>query len=306
MRLEEHALSLVKSFAVGNGDMFYVDHNSSNFTILDCCVDEYSSDRILGELSTRTAANHITRFISTHPDDDHIRGLVALDERLRIANFYSVQNEATKKDQTDDFGRYCQLRDHPTKAFRLTKGCQRKFMNLAGELPDGTEVRQAGIDIHWPVPESEPFQAALAAAAFGENPNNISPVIEYSCEGGVNVLWMGDLETDFMEAIEPEIQLPKVTILFAPHHGRTSGTVPASMLAKMSPKIVVIGEAPAHHLNYYSVFNTITQNSAGDIVFEVLSGKVHVFTSNRYEVDFLDYEARSMPGMHYVGTLNLS
>lgn len=34
-------MSIVKSFSVGDGDMFYIDHNSDNFTTIDCC---YSDD----------------------------------------------------------------------------------------------------------------------------------------------------------------------------------------------------------------------------------------------------------------------
>jgi beta-lactamase superfamily II metal-dependent hydrolase len=124
-------------------------------------------------------------------------------------------------------------------------------------------------------------------------------------EGGATFLWMGDLETAFMEAIEGDIALPKVDILFAPHHGRESGRIPDSMLKKMSPKIIIVGEAPSEHLHYYPGYNTITQNSAGDIHFECNEGKVHIFTSGDYEVDFLDDENWSLPGFHYIGTLNL-
>ncbi len=33
-------MSLVKSFAVGNGDMFYIRHNSDSFSIIDCCLSD--------------------------------------------------------------------------------------------------------------------------------------------------------------------------------------------------------------------------------------------------------------------------
>ena len=33
-------LSIVKSFSVGEGDMFYIKHGSSNFTIIDCYLTE--------------------------------------------------------------------------------------------------------------------------------------------------------------------------------------------------------------------------------------------------------------------------
>jgi len=96
-----------------------------------------------------------------------------------------------------------------------------------------------------------------------------------------------------------------VDLLFAPHHGRDSGRVPDTLLDKMSPKIIIIGEAPSEHLNYYEGYNTITQNSAGDILFECEAGKVHVFTSNEYDVDFLDDEGQERDGYCYVGTLAL-
>ena len=29
-------MTIIKSFSVSNGDMFYIEHSSSNFTIIDC------------------------------------------------------------------------------------------------------------------------------------------------------------------------------------------------------------------------------------------------------------------------------
>ena len=29
-------MSIIKSISVGNGDLFYIKHGSSNFTIIDC------------------------------------------------------------------------------------------------------------------------------------------------------------------------------------------------------------------------------------------------------------------------------
>jgi hypothetical protein len=150
------------------------------------------------------------------------------------------------------------------------------------------ERKTSGINILWPDPENENFKGALADAEDGCSPNNISAIIKYELTDGVTALWMGDLETEFMEAIEDELDLPKVDLLFAPHHGRESGRVPDSMLETMSPRIIIVGEAPSEHLHYYPGNNTITQNSAGDIVFECEEGAVHIFTSNKYTVDFLE------------------
>ena len=63
------------------------------------------------------------------------------------------------------------------------------------------------------------------------------------------MLWMGDLETDFMETIEDEIELPSVDIVFAAHHGRSR--MPAKWVTEMDPQVIVLGEAPPEHLEYY-------------------------------------------------------
>ena len=105
-------MSIIKSFSVGNGDMFYIRHNSDNFTTIDCCYDcALNRLRIFNEIFESSKGKGITRFISTHPDEDHIKGLKEYNNRFRITNFYCVQNEATKDDESDDFKEYCKLRD---------------------------------------------------------------------------------------------------------------------------------------------------------------------------------------------------
>ena len=120
-------------------------------------------------------------------------------------------------------------------------------------------------------------------------------------------MWMGDLETDFMEKIEDNVSLEEVDILFAPHHGRDSGKVPKSWLDTLNPKIIVIGEAPSQHLNYYQGFDTIKQNSAGDMVFKCVTSAVHIYVENEsYQEDFLNDENKGDDyDLYYLGTLNL-
>lgn len=293
-------MSIVKSLSVGDGDMFYIRHCSDNFTIIDCCMEEDDRSTIVAELRQKMAGKGITRFISTHPDDDHIRGLEYLDDQLSLLNFYCVKNAATKPDDTDDFDRYCDLRDSD-KAFYLYAGCTRRWMNQSND-----ERGSAGINILWPVTTNEHYKTALENAAAGKSPNNISPIIKYSQEDGVTILWMGDLETAFMENIEDAISLPSVNILFAPHHGRDSGKVPQAWLTALDPRIITIGEAPSKHLNYYAGYDTITQNSAGDITFDCDGSEVHVYVSNSaYSVDFLTNKYKANTYDYYLGTLDL-
>lgn len=294
-------MSIVKSFSVDNGDMFYVKHNSDNFTIIDChLADEETKETIVDEIIQESSNKGISRFISTHPDEDHICGLTYLDKKISIQNFYCVKNETTKKDKSDDFIKYCELRDNNQKVYYIYKGCSRKWMN------DSDDTRgSSGITILWPDTSNSDYIDALNKAKNGESPNNISPIIQYSLSGGVKILWMGDLETEFMEKIEDQIEWPSVDILFAPHHGRSSGKVPGEILRKLDAKITIIGEAPSKYLNYYQGYNTITQNLAGSITLDCQTKKVHIYVSNEdYSVDYLDNEHKT-DYEHYIGTLNL-
>ena len=104
-------MSIVKSFAVGNGDMCYIKHGSDNFTIIDCDLCEDNADEIIAELKEESRGKEIVRFICTHPDEDHFGGIERLDDEMPILNFYVVKNQAIKDEDTVSFQRYCELRD---------------------------------------------------------------------------------------------------------------------------------------------------------------------------------------------------
>ena len=290
-------MSIVHSYAVGNGDMFSIRHSSDSCTIIDCSISKDNEDWLLKEIDDQRKGREITRFISTHPDQDHLMGLVTLDNHIDILNFYVVENSATKEEETDDFKRYKKLRDG-NRAFYISKGRKRKWLN-----EENKERGSAGINFSWPITSNKHFRKTLEDAGEGRSPNNISPVITYSLNGGVRMVWFGDLETDFMENIKDEISWPDVDILFAPHHGRDSGKIPKSILDEMDPKVVVVGEAPSEHLNYYRDYNTITQNSAGSIYFECVAKWVHIYvSSSTYSVNFLQNKGANFYS-NYIGSL---
>lgn len=295
-------MSIVKSFSVGEGDMFYIKHNSSNFTIIDSYLTDDNKDTIINEIIKQKKDKDITRFISTHPDDDHIGGLKYLDDKIGILNFYCVKNEY-KKEDSEDYKRYYKLRDDSKKAFYLYQGCKKRWMNKDDEEK---KYGSSGINILWPITSNADFQDVLKKVKDGESPNNISPIIKYSIENGATILWFGDLENSLSEKNQDEIILPSADIIFAPHHGRESGKLPQKWLDEIEPQIIVIGEAPSKHLDYYSTYNTITQNSAKDITFECTTNKVHVYvSSDTYSVKFLNDEKKSNTYGNYIGSLNV-
>lgn len=75
-------MSIVKSFAVGNGDMFYIQHNSDNFTIIDGNLTADTATERINELKQVSRSKGITRVISTHPDQYHFGGIYLLDTEI--------------------------------------------------------------------------------------------------------------------------------------------------------------------------------------------------------------------------------
>ena len=65
LRSRLETMALVKSFAVGNGDMFYIQHGSDNFSIIDCSLPANREVHILDEIEAVKKGKSITRFIST-------------------------------------------------------------------------------------------------------------------------------------------------------------------------------------------------------------------------------------------------
>jgi len=283
-------MSIVKSFSVGVGDMMYIRHGSDNFTIIDCDLGEDNADRIIAELKAAAKGKGICRFVNTHPDGDHFGGIERLDDEMPISNFYVVKNLAMKEQDSASFERYCALRDDASKAFYLSKGCTRRWMNSGSD-----ERGHSGLHCLWPDLDNEHFKEALQAAEGGTDYNNISTIIRYHASNGASFLWLGDLETEFMEKIEDSVDLNHTTVVFAAHHGRDSGKIPNSWLDKLKPKIIVIGEAPSRHLNYYSGYKTVTQNLAEDITMDCTDGRVDFYSSSStyYNKALIKYEGAS-------------
>lgn len=271
-------MSIVKAFAVGNGDTFYIRHDSDNFTMIDCCLDNTNKEKIVDEIIEQSSEKGIHRFISTHPDEDHIQGLEYLNSRWNILNFYCVENKANKQEPSTAFKEYCRLRDDRHKAFYLFKGCARRWLNEDSESMDVEQRRGSDIRILWPEPKNIYYQEALQQAKMGGSPNNISPIIIYGRK--FKFMWMGDLEADFLDKVSGNIEFERVDVLFAPHHGRQSGKIPKTLLDKIAPRLIIIGEAPSENLNYYQGFNTITQNTARDIIFCICKTRMDVYVEN--------------------------
>lgn len=276
-------MSIVKSFSFPcgelRGDTFYIQHNSNNFTVIDCYLKDGNDascrkEEIINEIVEKSS-DRICRFISTHPDNDHILGIEELDKKWSITNFYAVENNIPADKNDPSLSKYIELKK--TKNFPINKGIKRAWLNQTND-----DNGSSGLEFLWPIVTNEKFKGELQNVTKGESPNNICCILTYKVENGAKFMWMGDLETDMQQEYYDTCkdEIPQIDILFQPHHGRKSGALPDDLLKALSPKLIIIGNAPSEHIDYGDSQMTITQNTAGDIVFVNEENEVHIYTTN--------------------------
>lgn len=276
-------MSIVKSYSFPEGDirgdMFYIKHGTQNFTVIDCYLKDGEGsnarkDEIISEIK-KESTGRVCRFISTHPDNDHIAGIEHLDNSWEITNFYAVNNNRPTDETDASLTRYHWLLAN--KNYAIERGIKRAWLN-----DSNGDNGSSGINFQWPNLRNKQFQQALELVSKGKKVNNICPIFTYSIQNGATYMWMGDLETDMQQVYYDEYKnsIPKVDILFQPHHGRKSGSIPDDLLEALNPQLIIIGNAPSEHIDYGDSRQTITQNTSGDIRFENDGNEVHVYTKN--------------------------
>ena len=298
------------SFMQGDirGDMFFIKHDNDSFTVIDCNLADGREEEILNRIYEESKDKSYKRFISTHPDKDHILGLEKLADKIKLpaSNFYAVNNEVQPQKDDTSLTKYLALMND-TKSASIKAGLKRDFLNQDN---DNKGVGSSGIDFLWPDLKNPKFIKALETLKNGGKANDISPIIVF--RDGASFLWMGDMEEGMQEEYYKlhKGEIGKINVLFAPHHGRVSGQVPTEFLKELNPDIVVIGNAPAKDLEtsyeHYGSKRTITQNSAKDILFDCHDNVIDVYTGT--ECDNLPECLKKNPFIQsgqYRGSINI-
>ena len=301
-------MGIIKSFTVGKGDIFYIKHNRSNYTTIDCFLSNENIDGVMNEISNKARSQSITRPISTHPNDGYVYGLEYPEKKVVIANFYCSVDETTQKGQKDSLHKYCDLKDS-SKEFYLYGACFCKWIREEVEKEEGNFTSREGVTVLWQDTDNEHFENTYEEPINGESQDRISPIIRCGFENGMTMVFWSDFESHLMGDILEEVDFKKINVLFVSHHKSKSGRLPDEWLEAMDPDIVIIGGTPYENLDYinYDGHNKITQNSAGDIFLDCSEGKVDIYVSNpTYNVTYLknNYESNRY-GCYYIGTLEV-
>lgn len=176
----------------------------------------------------------VWRYIQSHPDLDHMRGLKRLAENIGFDNFWDTQH--TKETPTfrsgtadkDDWDFYQDLRARKVSRYFTRGDAHFAYAKDENGMPGGD-----GIEI------LSPDAAVLGAANTAKNSNDVSVVLRVN-HAGRSVMLPGDVEElawDHM--VQNYGARLKSDFLKASHHGRDSG-YHQKALSLISPILTVI------------------------------------------------------------------
>ncbi len=293
---------------VKEGDCSIIEHNSGHVSVIDICNarlpekkgklglwEILSLQQKAKELAEKTAArknygqkahpenpieymkrlgiDDIFRLAITHPDMDHMDGLVDLFECCTPINYYDTNN---KKEMTEswegspyreeDWKLYKQLRDKPSET---SPKCLRIYSGDAGIYRRKDWEGKAPGDAFFTL---APTPELIEEANKNDDYNDSSYVFMY-CSPSGKIILSGDSHNKTWEHIlsEHEELVKDVELLIAPHHGRKSGRS-YEFLDVLKPKMTFFGNAPAKDLAYTAWRSRglpyITNNMAGSMVVD--------------------------------------
>lgn len=250
----------------------------------------------------RWPGQSIFRFILTHPDLDHIRGLRRLREHgIAINNFWDTDHEIEKDSLTEadeaDWDQYESLRAgrDGARVLRPVRDQSNRFWSEDEEGGNGD-----GLWILAPTPELR------TAADEAGDPNAHSLVLHLNAHG-VRVIFGGDATEPVLKNVfDAYGERLDCHIYKAAHHGRESGYCMEALRA-MAPKytIVSVGDKPSTDAS--RKYQYFADQNAGEVLSTRFDGDivVRINSAGRYTLENnASREAATLNSLRALGLLS--
>jgi competence protein ComEC len=238
---EPHAMLRVHFLNVGHGDCTIIKHPSGRLTMIDVNnSQDFDAETFAEELEEERRKHRnslgsflgssggvlggpnekLWRFILTHPDLDHMRGLKALYQNIGFTNFWDTDHTKTKPDFRSDadkddwyFYQWLRFANGPMKPRMYTRGdaCY-AFGKEENGMPGGDNIEILS-----------PTLELVGECNTAEKSNDLSIVIRVH-HARRSVLLPGDAEeAAWDEMVRFYGNRLKSSFLKASHHGRDTG-----------------------------------------------------------------------------------
>jgi len=295
----------VHCITVGQGDCTILEHGSGRVSMIDICggnLERETTRKSAQNFASRPRGNYgmcksptnpldylddigvskIWRFISTHPDMDHLDGFDRLIDEFEVCHFW---DSGARKDKPDfegspyleaDWDRYVKVRDgdeENTSVVKVLEGKSFKYANEDEKSGHGDYVTICA-----------PTAGLIDDCNDRQEFNDASYIIVYRAKAGKVVL-CGDADDEAWNCAldhHPDL-LRNVGFLLAPHHGRDSGR-DWSFLSHLNPRLSLLGCAPSEYLAYDAWnkrgLNYFTQNQCGNFVIDAGGDRLDVYIEN--------------------------
>lgn len=216
---------------VGQGDAAYIRAPSNQ----DILIDGGPDNRVLNCLGRhmRFYDKTLDVVMLTHPQKDHMEGLLYVLERFKVKNF--VMPEIGNN--TEGY----------QKLVTLLKEKQIKTVNLTAG--DSFSFGQTEMKILWPERKWLAENNSVLGLATSRDLNNFSYYLHLKY-GQFDTLFTGDGDMRIQPEIFTRVTFPQVEVLKYPHHGSKYGAT-KELLEKVAPALAVIssGKNPWGHPN---------------------------------------------------------
>jgi len=207
---------------VGQGDAAYVRFPDGR----DMLVDGGPNDKVLECLGDTMPFwdRHINLVVMTHPQKDHLQGLISVFERFGVD--YFVRSQV----------------DHTTQGYQKLKDLikQKHVPEKLVTAGENVSVGSATLTLLWPTEfQISKNASGVLGATSDPNINDYSLVFLLSY-GSFDVLFTGDADSRIQANIPYELLADKdIEVLKFPHHGSKTA-VTDEFLSLVSPELTVI------------------------------------------------------------------